>query len=386
MRRVWAVAFSEWLYVVRDRISLLMLLLLPIIFTTVLGLIFGGAGNMPLRIAVVPGDTTLTTEVLTAIELDENLSYRQMSREQAERDIRRGHLDAALIVPQGPEPMRVMTDTTTQRGYEAFARLMGLQSALSGRQTAESFGQEFLTGPDARRAAGEAYASATLPAVKVERTWRLVAEGVLQVSPGMLVMFILMFAAYSGEGIVQERINGTLRRLHAAPVSGWEYVSGRLLGKVALGMVQFVLLALFGALVFRVNWGGAPGAMLTTGLIFTMSCAAFGMLLGVVCRTPDQLSSTATTVCLALAALGGTWWPLEAAPEFMQVLGRLLPTGQAMQAFHALILYGPRGVAEAQQAWFYMALWGISFLVPAAVLFRFEWSPKASTSEGGAQA
>jgi len=386
VRKIWVVVLSEWLHVVRDRVSLMMLVLLPILFTTILGLVFGGAGNMPLRVAVVPGDAALTAEVLSALTREPNISFQEMNQAQAETGIRRGHLDAALILPDGVQSIRVMTDTTTQRGYEAFARLMGFQSALSGRQTAASLGQEFLGGADPAQRSSDAYANSTLPTVKVERAWQVVAEGVLQVSPGMLVMFVLMFAAYSGEGIVQERMNGTLRRLHAAPVTGWEYVLGRLIGKVALGMVQFVLLALFGALVFRVNWGGAPAAMLITGLIFTTSCAAFGMLLGVLCRTPDQLSSAATTVCLALAALGGTWWPIEATPQFMQVFGRLLPTGQAMKAFHALILHGPAKLAEVQAAWIGMGAWGLLFLVSAALLFRSSWRPRAESLDGGAPA
>lgn len=381
MRKVWVVAVSEWLYVARDRVSLLMLLLLPILFTTILGVIFGGAGNLPLRVAVVAGEQTLTAEVLVAMGRESNLSFHEMTLAQAETGIRRGHLDAALIVPHDLEPMKVMTDTTTQRGYEAFTRLLGLQATISGRQTAQSLGSEWLSQADGAEVAGQRYAASTLPSVSVARAWRLVAEGVLQVSPGMLVMFILMFAAYSGEGIVQERMNGTLRRLYAAPVTGWEYVCGRLLGKVALGMVQFILLASFGALVFQVNWGGTPTVMLITGLIFTTSCSAFGMLLGVLCRTPDQLSSAATTVCLALAALGGTWWPIEATPAFMQNLGRLLPTGQAMQAFHSLILYGPGGVADAQRAWVGMAGWGLFFLIAAAVLFQDSWRSKSAFLE-----
>jgi len=386
VRKIWVVAVCEWLYVARDRIALMMLILLPIVFTTVLGLVFGGAGNMPLRVAVVPGDAILTAEVLFALDREPNITYQTMNQAQSETGIRRGHLDAALILPVGPESIRVMTDITSQRGYEAFARLMGFQSILSGRLTAAGFGQEFLAGADPGTVAGEAYARTDLPTVAVDRSWKLVAEGVLQVSPGMLVMFILMFAAYSGEGIVQERMNGTLRRLHAAPMTGWEYVLGRLIGKVVVGMVQFGLLAAFGALVFRVNWGVAPIVMLITGLIFTTTCASFGMLLGVLCRTPEQLSSAATTVCLAMAALGGTWWPIEATPQFMQTLGRLLPTGQAMKAFHALILHDTSGIADVKAAWIGMGTWGLLSLVTAAVLFRSSWRPKRAVPEGGIQA
>jgi ABC-2 type transport system permease protein len=382
VRKIFAFVLSEWLYVVRDRTALLMLVFMPIIFTVFLGLVFGGAGNAPSRLGVIAGNASMTESMREALSKDKGITYLLMTLDEAQMAIRRGTLDAAITIPAGDLPaegIKIITDSTTQRGYDAYVRVMGLQSAVSGRATAIALGKALLPPGADIASAGTRYNTASLPEVHLSRTWRNVAEGVLQVSPGMLVMFIMMFAAYSGEGIVQERANGTLRRLLAAPVSGWHYVSGRLLGKVTIGMFQFLILAGFGALVFKVNWGAAPSMMLLTGLIFSISSAAFGLFLGVICRTPDQLSATATISCLAMAALGGTWWPIEAAPDLLQKIGRFLPTGQAMKAFQALILSGKDGVAEAHAAWAGLAAWGILFLVLGVLFFRRTWQPTASS-------
>lgn len=373
MRKIWAVFLSEWIYVLRDRVSVLMLILMPLLFTLVLGIVFGGTGNAPLRVGLVPGDAGVTDRLTDVLSKENGIVHSTMALSEAEQALRRGTLDAVLLAPaQAADSIRIILDPTSQRGYDAYARLMAVQAVVSGRATAISLSDKLGTGLSPAQV-GEKYQAATMSEVQVDRAWKRVAEGVLQVSPGMLVMFILMFAAYSGEGIVNERINGTLRRLLATPISGWHYLAGRLLGKVSVGMVQFVCLAGFGAAVFHVNWGGAMGMVILTGLIFTAACAAFGLFLGVICRTPDQLSATATTVCLALAALGGTWWPIEATPPAMQTLGRLLPTGQAMKAFHALILYGPDGAADARAAWAALAGWGLLFLVLGVALFRTGW-------------
>jgi len=373
VRKLWAVFLSEWIYVVRDRISVLMLILMPILFTSVLGIVFGGAGNSPLRIGLVPGEATVTQGLIDVLSKEKGMQHSVFTPPEAEAALRRGKLDAVILAPAvSAEAVRIMTDSTTQRGFDAYTRIMAVQAAVSGRGTAVSLAENLVPGVNPSLA-GDRYLAALMPEVQVERAWKMVAEGVLQVSPGMLVMFILMFAAYSGEGVVQERANGTLRRLLATPISGWHYLAGRLLGKVSVGMVQFLCLAGFGAVVFHVNWGGAPAMVIGTGLIFTAACASFGLFLGVVCRTPDQLSATATTVCLALAALGGTWWPIEATPPALQVFGRLLPTGQAMKAFHALILYGPDGASDAKAAWLALGVWGLLFLVLGVMLFRLGW-------------
>ena len=40
-----------------------------------------------------------------------------------------------------------------------------------------------------------------------------------------------------------------------------------------------------------------------------------------------------------LAALGGCWWPIEVAPEWMQFVQKLIPTGWTMDALHKLISF-----------------------------------------------
>lgn len=377
MRKVWAIAVSEFFYVRRDRVALLMLVAVPILFTTVLGVVVGGAGNTPLRIGVVEGAPEITHALVESLHREADISYSIVSHEELEERLRRSELDAGVLLPENAEraqSMEILTDPSTQRGYEAFARMSGLQAVVFGRRSAQALMEIVLPGDtSATSEIDDRYSGTAIIETNIERTWKRVAEGVLQVSPGMLVMFILMFAAYSGEGIVQERINGTLRRLLATPISGWQYLLGRMLGKTTMGLLQFLLLAGYGMFVFKVDWGSAPVLMLLTGLIFTASSAAFGLFLGAVCRTPDQLSAIATISTLAMAALGGTWWPIEATPNLMQAAGRLLPTGQAMQAFHALILHGPEGVPDAQAAWIGMATWGLLFLIFGAVLFRSDW-------------
>lgn len=384
MRKVSAIVASEWRYVLRDPIAILMLVVLPLIFTAVLSLVFGGTGNAPLRIGLVSENATVTAELRQVLAQEQGLLSTTMSLTEAKDRLRHATLDAALIVPGGERPTRalqVLTDPSTERGYQAYTRLIGLQAIVTGRMTAEGLAAQLLPGGADAKRAGDMYAALPLPEVEIVRTWKQVAEGVLQVSPGMLVMFILMFAAYSGEGIVLERANGTLRRLLAAPLTGWTYLTGRILGKVTLGLFQFLLLAGFGAFVFKVNWGNAAVPMIVTALIFSCCCAAFGLLLGVLCRTPDQLSAAATIVCLALAALGGTWWPLDVTPKAIQAFGRVLPTGQAMKAFQALILYGPSGIADARASWLGLTAWTLAFFIPGALLFRRHQSDRGPSRE-----
>jgi ABC-2 type transport system permease protein len=362
MRKVWVITLTEWQYTLRDRVALLVLLLLPILFTTGLSLIFGGSGNTALRLGLVGSEG--------ASRWQTELAERGARVEQLDPNTHQGtqeRFDAIIKLPTDTSGRPVVeADLGTERGYRAYALILSVQAALDGTESAAR-----ILSQEAPGAALPSVTSSEIRAVQVIRSWKPVAEGVLQVSPGMLVMFVLMSAAYSGEGMVYERLNGTLRRMRAAPVSGWQYLLGRLLGKSTIGFVQLLLLAGFGHLFFNVDWGKAPALLLLTGLIFAVCTGAFGLLLGVISRTPEQLSSVATLSCLSLAAIGGAWWPIEAAPVLLQTIGRILPTGLAMKGFLGLIMSGSDWMDAVHTAWIGLLLWTFLFLTGGVFAFHF---------------
>ncbi|MEM9290963.1 MAG: ABC transporter permease [Acidobacteriota bacterium] len=159
--------------------------------------------------------------------------------------------------------------------------------------------------------------------------------------PGTLALLVLMMTAiYGGVSLAQERERGVLRRLATLPVTRGQLFLGKLLGRFFIALLQVLMLVAVGTLVFQLNWGPSPlGLGLLLGA-YAFACAGYSLLLGAVLRTPDQVSSIAWISSMAMAALGGCWWPKEIMPEWMRTLGLAFPTGWAMDGFHALISFG----------------------------------------------
>jgi ABC-type multidrug transport system permease subunit len=92
-----------------------------------------------------------------------------------------------------------------------------------------------------------------------------------------------------------------------------------------------------GSLVFGVDWG----ANLATVAIVLAAWAAFNaslaLLLANVVRTQAQMAGLGVVSSMAMAALGGCWWPIEIAPPWMRTLALGLPTGWTMDAMHRLV-------------------------------------------------
>lgn len=163
------------------------------------------------------------------------------------------------------------------------------------------------------------------------------SSGFQHTGPSYTLMFVLMFMLMSVRDVVTERRQGTLRRLRLAAASPWLLAVGLFLGPVAVGLVQAAVLLGLNLLLPGMDYGDSPGALVLTMVLFTAVSSALALCIATFCRTPGQADGLGMTASMLMAALGGLWWPLEVVPGFMQKIALALPTGQAVTVFHNMI-------------------------------------------------
>ena len=174
-----------------------------------------------------------------------------------------------------------------------------------------------------------------------------IPSGFEQAVPGILVMFtLLVLLTSSGTMLVQERLQGLLRRLASAPISRSEVVSGKWLGRMVLAAIQITVALLFGTFLFNMDWGPDLAMIALVLVAWGGFCASAGLWLGTVANTEAQAGGLGVLAANTLAALGGCWWPIEVTPAWMQSLQNFLPTGWTMDALHNLISF-QAGAASA---------------------------------------
>jgi ABC-2 type transport system permease protein len=164
----------------------------------------------------------------------------------------------------------------------------------------------------------------------VSRDFPTAAE---QASAGQIVTWVQITLLGAAEVFVSERLGGTLRRLLVAPANRATVLGGKLLARLVLGLVQMSILFLSGTLLFGVNWGQDPLAVAAVSLAFALATVGLGMLVATFVRTRGQASSVVVGLSMALAALGGAWYPLEVTPPLYRQLVQILPSNWAMRAY-----------------------------------------------------
>jgi len=291
-------------------------------------------------------------------ELDRRLSARGWAVARA------GELPAPegavhLMLPAGTDPgasftdrvlsgeREVLTFRTAEEGPAARFVEVRLARAVFGLVADLVVLAEEGTEPSAERlrALDEAPRTLRLEVVSAGRR-REAPSGFDQAVPGILVMFtMLVLLTTAASQIVEDRQRGLLRRLASTPISRGSLVLGKWVGKMALALVQIAGAAAGGTLLFGADWGPSPAALALVLFGWAAVNASLALLLAGLVRTTAQASGFGLLATMALAALGGCWWPIEVAPGFMQTLAWGLPSGWAMDALHRLTSFGMGGAS-----------------------------------------
>ncbi len=164
--------------------------------------------------------------------------------------------------------------------------------------------------------------------------------GVSHAFAAMAVM-MLMFSLVAGAGtLLDERDQGTLQRLRLIPSAANAILLGKTLFLVSIGIMQLVVLFIFGALVFDVPVIEHLSSIIIISLATVVAVSGMGMLLATFAETRKQLEGTSTLLILAMSALGGAWFPREMTPDIFQTLGNFTVTAWSMDAYHGALWYG----------------------------------------------
>jgi ABC-2 type transport system permease protein len=405
MRKILAIAQTHVYLSFTTPISIVMALVMPVIFTAVLGVAFndsdpGEDNRTPILLIDEDGgrmvrEITIALNNSAAVRPVTDPTGRLLSITRAEA---LADMDASryiLFVPAGfsqnllagqSVTAQLMVDATDQNTtlveQEITAILDQVSSAVNVAQAATEQAarlQPFASVKEEQAyfetALAEAHQTLANRAIRVvgqtaAGAGGLEANGTDQSSPGNLVTFGLITLLATAIVLVEERNNGTLRRLVTSPLSQITLLTGKILGPLLVGLIQMTILILVGQLVFGVLWGRSPLALTLVVLAFDLAAVSIGIFLSTVVKTTAQATGIMIAASMGMGALGGSWWPLDITPPFMQTIGHFFPSAWAMDGFQSIILRGA-GVTEVIIP--VLALLGFAVLFFGLGVWRFRY-------------
>jgi ABC-2 type transport system permease protein len=158
--------------------------------------------------------------------------------------------------------------------------------------------------------------------------------------PGYTVMYAFFIIMYAGRSFLNERNDGTFRRILAAPVDRWQLFMGKMIPNYLIGIVQVVVLFAFGHFVFDMSLGSSFTGLIVVTLTLVWASSCLGMLIAAVFKTDSQISGWSVLLALTLAALGGTMVPLFIMPDIMQNIALITPHAWALTGYQDILVRG----------------------------------------------
>jgi ABC-2 type transport system permease protein len=354
-----------WLHLRRDRVVWVLTFIVPVAFFSVFAIIFSGTGKRQtsaIRLVVVDEDhsefskklvTTLIDEkslrVVTQADADPARPGAEppaLTRAEAEAQVRDGKVSAAIIMPEGlgkafPDfsgnrpTIELLADTSDPVAPQMLSgMLQGLvltsapdtmmkggidQLKLWGgpltpqQEQAIDQAMKFLKKPDKASGSGSGKDgfNGLVNVQVVDVLGQQKANPVVAFYAAATAVMFLLFSCANGAGgtLIEEVDSGTLDRLLSSNLTMTQLLAGKWISFTLLGVMQISVMFLWGWLAFRLElWSHIPGFLVMT-IVTSAAAAAFGLVLGTLCRTRGQLSGLSTTVILLMSAVGGSMFP-----------------------------------------------------------------------------
>ncbi len=151
--------------------------------------------------------------------------------------------------------------------------------------------------------------------------------------PGFTVMFTFFLVNVMARSFIAERDIGTLRRLRMAPLTPVGLLIGKTLPFFVISLSQSVALFVFGKLLFDMSWGERPVLLLPIILCTSLAATSLGLLIATSVRTDSQVSSYSNLIVISCAGISGCFLPRDWMPELMKQLSMGTPHAWSLIAY-----------------------------------------------------
>jgi ABC-2 type transport system permease protein len=330
----------------RQPVMLFTTLALPFLVILVVGSALAGNQNT-IRVGVAShAHDALATQLVAALRGANALSIQSYGSDSSlDLAVRRGQVDAGVVVPdgygptleRGGRPTVGFVDTPdARRAATARSLLTGIVAQQTSALQAANFSRRFTGRPLAAETGRAGKLIESIPAPTVSHV--VVAKpsndqlGFQYTAPSNLVLFVIITSLTGSAALIETRTRGITTRLFALPVGRPAIILGELLGRFLIALTQAAIILFFSAIAFGVSWGSAP-AVLAITLSVCVFGAALGMLVGFTARNMSQAVSFGPPLGIVLGMLGGCMWPLWIVPRIVRQVGHVTPNAWAMDAY-----------------------------------------------------
>ena len=378
------IAWKDLVDLFRNRLGLVLLILMPLFMMVMVGFIYPSNGNAVsnLPIALVNedagyGNSTIASQtfIMGLQQINSQTGMFVLSNASSMSDIKdmiqRGELDGGIVIPSNftasilsgeQGTLIIVTDqsnpqisATIQAVLSGVFDQMGTQLALHKVQPL----------------------NATNP-LAVVKPYDVQTEGVVSgnpsyfdfIAPGIMAMTVMM-SVMTGlpVAISQEKEVGTLDGMMVAPINRLSIIVGKTLGQTARGLIQGVIILGLAVGLFGVTIQGSVFLVFGLLLLGVFSFVGIGIVITSFAKDQETATMLMMTLMFPMMFLSGVFFPIQQMPWYMQYISRVLPLTYAAQALRKVMVLGA-GIPAISTELTVLMVFGVVMTAIAVPVFR----------------
>ena len=359
LRRLGAIVVKELRQLRRDRITLAMIVGIPVMQLV----LFGYAINLNLRgldaaiadQAGTAGSRALVMDMLATGVVAPVRDARTPQELMAM--LKRGEISVGIAIPPDFERRRV-------DGREA------VQVLVDGSDTVvQGAAQQLAQVPLQARSNTTGTTPVSTGQISVVSFYNPERRSAVNIVPGLIGIILTMtMVMFTSVAIVRERERGNMELLIATPLSRSELMIGKVLPYAVIGLVQTTLVLLLGIWLFQVPVRGSVLDVYLAAVLLIVANLTLGLLISTKAQSQFQSMQMTMFVFLPSILLSGFMFPFAGMPTVVQWIAEVLPLTHFLRLIRGVMLRGA-GLFELWPD--VLALLGFTAVMMTAAILRF---------------
>ncbi len=363
IRRVLALATRIVRQFLRDRRTMALIFLAPLLVMTLLNFVLNsnGAG---VTLGIVPPDgptgALILTQARSRLAGTGGVSVVPVARGGVDSTLRAGNADGVLVFPATLAPGDAVTLRLEGSNPPVAEQLRALVAQL-----VNSLAQAPASGG----------LPATPPAVPLAVSYLYGGPQYTQ-TDALAPYFVGLFGFFfifllTSVSFLRERSQGTIERLLVSPLSKAELVLGYIVGFTLFALLQSLIILLFVIGVLRVHYAGNLRLLFLVTLGLTIGAVNMGIFISAFARNELQVIQFIPLLLVPQILLGGLFFPIKTLPVVLKQLAYIMPLSYANFALKDVMLRG-FGFGDIWPDLLFLAGFAVLMVVAAALSLRQE--------------
>ena len=396
MTKLLATVKKEILLLIRDRVGLSILFIMPMVLIFVMTLVqdsaFKTMNEKGIPVVFVDNDKDSLGILIEQglknndlCSLSDSIDGKKATAELAQKQVGEGKFLVGIIIPKGatdairknvtqlvsetlntedsvtkktnslPDSVEItiLIDPVAKKSFliSVTSNLREFISEVKTKIMFQSFSDQIAEViPDKQNAPKKSYERSQI--IKYNEVYasetedKIVPNAVQHNVPAWTIFAMFFIAIPLSSSILKEKNEGSVFRLHTMPTPYLLLVNGKIIVYVIVCLIQFVLMLSVGQIFLPmlglpalVLGNSIAGIMLLTGAT-AFAATGYGVMVGTLASTEHQAAIMGSLSILLLSALGGIWVPSYVMPEVMRNISAWSPLNWSLEGFYKLFLRG----------------------------------------------